>query len=217
MRSIKVFIAIASIYAALNYGFGVFSDPIIGGDAGSPEVAKLPLLDLREAIPTKKSFAEQSSTSAVIHPRIEEFTINVDFEDDFKKILDKKINIYKWDIKKASDKDLMSLVHECTDRITKEANPRYNPTFDFAYYDVGVLKALIAVNASSSVPFHDYNYNSRRSEFNYMKKHRHGYISFVIESTTEGFGGIKRYAARYTCAIEGPGDMVVERDLVHFF
>lgn len=218
MRGIKVFIAIASAYAVLNYGFGVFGvPPVDSEEAGSAEVAKLPVLDLREVVSNESAITQQPFSIAVLRPKLDELMSNINLDDSFGSIIDRKINIYEWDINKASDKELRALIGECKSKIREADSKGYNPTFEFAFYDSGALKAMIAMGASSPIPFHDYSYDQNKSAVEYLKKYRVGYASFVIESTSEGFGGISRYAAQYFCDIKGPGNVVVTRGLVHYF
>lgn len=235
MRSIKVFILCALAYSILHYGFGFFSEysKVEGDGAGSDETIKSAHLDLREDAATqfaaqqipevsrapfsKFEVKELPELPTPVRPNLDVAIPNVSLQDGLDKASAQKIKIYDWDIKNASDDELRNLINECTDKISMAANPKHNPTFQFAYYDADVLKAMISYGANSSMPFQDYYYNSRNSAFEYLKRYRHGYISFVIESTSNGFNGVDRFAAQYTCDIKAPGKMVVTRGLVHYF
>jgi hypothetical protein len=128
-------------------------------------------------------------------------------------------------IAQASDDSLKSLIRDCRQKISNTiAATGSKPSFAvyFPDYDVADLRNLAAMgsamNLSTGRPSTVLNKDDHESTQIAMLRQFPTEISVVAESASDTFSGVKRWAAVYTCSLDGLSIFSVSRDgPMHFF
>jgi hypothetical protein len=128
-------------------------------------------------------------------------------------------------IAQASDQSLRSLIRDCRQKISdKIAATGSKPSFAvyFPEYDADDLKNLSAMgsamNMSTGRPSVILNRDDHESRQIATLRRFPNEISVVAESASDTFSGVKRWAAVYTCSLDGLSITSVNREgLARFF